>query len=108
MLRAKRSAGGGVQAPDGLRAQLIERLEGELARTREACSNDIRQIYDFRPEVKRLEAELEELRAGGPVQVLRTSLPREVMAAWPGVRLFTLRGDGELEPAEYERVGRAE
>jgi transposase len=103
MLRAKRSAGGGVAA-DGLRAKLIERAEGKLARTREACSSDIRQIYDLRPQLPRLERELEELRAGGPVQVPRVFLPREMAAAWPGVWLFVLDAAGEISPAQYERL----
>ncbi|MCX4095334.1 hypothetical protein [Nocardia sp. alder85J] len=97
MLRAKRSTT--RTHFDGVRAIVIEAAERRVARLREACHDDVRQIYDFRPELECRERELEELRAGKPARIRRALLPAEVTAGWRGARFFLVYGDGAVEPA---------
>lgn len=100
MLRAKRSTSG-TDAAGGVRARLIDRAERKLAQAKNACNGVTQPVYDFRPQMKQLEAHIEDLRSGAPVQVPRSALPRDVLAAWPrDVRLFNLRGDEDLEPTQ--------
>lgn len=87
-------------------AELREALIAQrLARIEEHRNThpEIAQIYDFGPEVARLEAEVEALRAGRPITTVgRSSLPPEFVARFPGVWSFTVEGD-EVYPTEVRR-----
>jgi hypothetical protein len=92
----------GVIPTDTLRRGLIARTEQLLGRLLAAQGGQ--GVYDFSREAHRLDARLVELRAGRPVEVRRLELPREAVASMPGVWLFVLGADGEIVPAEYERL----
>ena len=104
MARPKRKRSGGVPLGEVREALIARRLaKAEELRSSYPEIAEIAEIYDFRPEAARLEAEAEALRAGRPITtVSHADLPREFTARFPGVWSFTVEGD-EVYPTEVRR-----